>query len=76
MNFLLLTNKSKFDLEFSNSCVSEMSSSVHSTATADLEAVTIEYSSALIFNRVGLRFLSADIDQKNGDDVDVKVLVG
>ena len=53
-----------------------MSSSVHSTATADLEAVTIEYSSALIFNRVGLRFLSADIDQKNGDDVDVKVLVG
>ena len=50
-----------------------MSKSVHSTATADLEAVTTEYSSALIFNRVGLRFLSAVIDEKNGD---VRVFVG
>jgi hypothetical protein len=73
INCLLLTNKSKFDFEFSNSCVSEMSSSAHRTTTADLEALTIEYSSALIFNRVGFRFLSADIDEKNGD---VEVFVG
>ena len=39
---------------------------MHSTAAADRAAVTTEYSSALIFNKVGFFFLSNNMNDDGG----------